>query len=496
MNAHTSAPTSGPLRPVLPKDNTRYDQYTTLPQLGLNGGGLIPVGGLRHAAPPARGSWVAFINPEGKAYFLHVESAQIAVVTEADLNDRTMLERASLWVAHLRGLADSLVADPHSAEAFISISGDESAHSCEYYIVDHAARQVFWLEEVSSDDVGLHGAVSDHHLHVLLEEQYWTHLCYFPMHRPPVTDDVFYTLMTTLSYGIVDAMTSSTSTVFMSGNAPELNTYLSVLERFKSRDLRDGNTTWIVARIWQAIYHQRILIHYGEVLARIDHEQTVHEVAVPSNETLAIILATLTFGFSRRHQRQLDDAFTDEVIFYSRWQALVKSLNAEWASSIHGSLISILLHFPLVAITVPIMPDVTLPASIALSVSGLLSGCVLSQIGSELEEFNSSAAVRSRLRMKSNRMILTICSPLAFVYALPRAFQIWGTLALGVNWVAVAIVHLGQIPALVLVALLCLVMLLSAGLLRVLEAQIEQITDRVGSMWARRVHSGEYQLMV
>ena len=41
---------------------------------------------------------------------------------------------------------------------------DEDDLSCGYYIVDHSKRCVFWLEPVSTDDVGMNPAFSLEHL--------------------------------------------------------------------------------------------------------------------------------------------------------------------------------------------------------------------------------------------------------------------------------------------------------------------------------------------
>jgi hypothetical protein len=69
---------------------------------------------------------------------------------------------------------------------------DEDPDSCAYYFVDHATLSVFWLHEVSTQDLNLYPVTSKSHLKLALEELYWNHVEFFPMHisinNPAVED--------------------------------------------------------------------------------------------------------------------------------------------------------------------------------------------------------------------------------------------------------------------------------------------------------------------
>lgn len=53
---------------------------------------------------------------------------------------------------------------PLSDSYELCLEFDEDELSCGYYIVDHSKRCIFWLEPVSTEDVGMNPAFSMEHL--------------------------------------------------------------------------------------------------------------------------------------------------------------------------------------------------------------------------------------------------------------------------------------------------------------------------------------------
>jgi hypothetical protein len=49
-----------------------------------------------------------------------------------------------------------------SAELFLQID-DDDPQSCGYYLVDHTSRTIFWLEDVSMEDLGIPPVISASH---------------------------------------------------------------------------------------------------------------------------------------------------------------------------------------------------------------------------------------------------------------------------------------------------------------------------------------------
>jgi len=70
--------------------------------------------------------------------------------------------------------------------------------ACGYYFVDHASRTDFWLEDVSSEDVGIPASTSPAQLRWALQEHYWMHVEYFPMHDGAIAPSAISELISVL----------------------------------------------------------------------------------------------------------------------------------------------------------------------------------------------------------------------------------------------------------------------------------------------------------
>ncbi|KAJ6615092.1 hypothetical protein B0H10DRAFT_1950218 [Mycena sp. CBHHK59/15] len=117
-------------------------------------------------------------------------------------------------------------------ELFLSSSGDidivldiikedRESLECGYYIVDHSARNVFWLDVFNMSDLTVWktvpGIVSSSHVNLTfielgLEIEYWRHCDLFPS-STSLSPTVIQELCDTIVYSIGDAMTSPTTTI-------------------------------------------------------------------------------------------------------------------------------------------------------------------------------------------------------------------------------------------------------------------------------------------
>lgn len=119
------------------------------------------------------------------------------MITEAYIYSPQIMEKVNHWLGEVE---DSLVRKQvdlsDDVELFLQIDGDDSA----YYFVDHSSHTQFWLDAVDTDAMDLPPAVSLSHLsepfprsprnvltatvtELALQELYWIHVEYFPMHR-------------------------------------------------------------------------------------------------------------------------------------------------------------------------------------------------------------------------------------------------------------------------------------------------------------------------
>jgi hypothetical protein len=172
--------------------------------------------------------WHSFVHPEGQVYFYH--AAEPRVVTDAWISCSSKLSLIMSAMDEFQQLLKEKNAhlEP-SMELALEIGSDGA--SVYYYIVDHATCRQFWLDPLSTDELGLAGVVSPSHLSELfstpliiqalkgcvhldttLEELYWTHVEYFPSHFGGIAVRHVDNLLSVLRHAELDHLTSSCST--------------------------------------------------------------------------------------------------------------------------------------------------------------------------------------------------------------------------------------------------------------------------------------------
>ena len=160
--------------------------------------------------------WVAFTHPEGQPYF-HRSTGPLRVVTEAYLYRTEIMERVTSWANRVEdALLVKGIKPSNSMELFLQPCEDLA--SCGYYLVDHATRSEFWIDQVSTELLGLRRVVSISHLSTpqklfnrrrcinvriesALAELYWAHLEYFPMHYDGLSSDNVDELISVFAHG-------------------------------------------------------------------------------------------------------------------------------------------------------------------------------------------------------------------------------------------------------------------------------------------------------
>jgi hypothetical protein len=103
-----------------------------------------------------------YTHPEGKPYF-YLDS-RLRIVTEAYLYRPEVMEKITYWSEGMQEvLAHRGITIGGDVELLLQLD-DEDPDSCAYYFVDHATRSVFWLHEVSTQDLNLYPVTSKSHL--------------------------------------------------------------------------------------------------------------------------------------------------------------------------------------------------------------------------------------------------------------------------------------------------------------------------------------------
>ncbi|THH32081.1 hypothetical protein EUX98_g2117 [Antrodiella citrinella] len=173
------------LRPTTSIATTRYDKVDKvvtrhhIVSIGLFGLGQSPN---PLYLPPL---WSECIHPEGNVYF--VRNSQPKVVTEANMYAEVVQEKVAQWIDEIENFAASR-AICLSETVELTVDPSDDLEYCKYYLVDHSSRVEFWLDEVTTEELGIRTAVSEAHLRQALEEQYWSHVEHFPSHEATGVD--------------------------------------------------------------------------------------------------------------------------------------------------------------------------------------------------------------------------------------------------------------------------------------------------------------------
>jgi hypothetical protein len=103
--------------------------------------------------------WSTYVHPEGQRYF-HRNSA-LQVVTEANIYCTETRGKISNWAKQIEDtLLQKGVPLSNSVELFLQFDGSD----CAYYLVDHATRTEFWLDDLETEHLNILPVVSISHL--------------------------------------------------------------------------------------------------------------------------------------------------------------------------------------------------------------------------------------------------------------------------------------------------------------------------------------------
>jgi hypothetical protein len=124
------------------------------------------------------GGWRSYVHPEGALYFYH--EATVSVYSLVYLPALTMNQRTytstNMYKEDLRDLINLFLSKieqeklqhmtemPVDVECMLQLEGHENdtGYDCYYYLVDHANRVIFWMNEFHADEmIGEIGGVTD-----------------------------------------------------------------------------------------------------------------------------------------------------------------------------------------------------------------------------------------------------------------------------------------------------------------------------------------------
>jgi hypothetical protein len=87
----------------------------------------------------------------------------LSVVTGEDLSSVVASRHVYYWSDEVVKILEEITV-PLSSSFELYLEYDQDQHRCGYYIVDHSKRSIFWLENLSTQTVGINPAFSQEHL--------------------------------------------------------------------------------------------------------------------------------------------------------------------------------------------------------------------------------------------------------------------------------------------------------------------------------------------
>ncbi|KAJ7607872.1 hypothetical protein FB45DRAFT_1067628 [Roridomyces roridus] len=472
-NAHDTEQLQVALYATTPDTRRRYDK-PTLTQLEYIDK-VIPAGlrclpACTSSTSSSTKAWSRHTHPEGRPYFVlvSIKFPSLKILTEdwipsasASATHTRVVQKIELGLGLLR--TGGMDMQNVNLEAFIEVQdGGGGEPYAFYYLINHASRTIFWLQEVGFEGIGLRDSTSDELRDMQLEELYWKHVEHFPMHLGPdgLGKDRFDALACVLAHGKIDQLTSRDSTFAFT--AEKCAEFLDVLNTSQDRTA-DGHVIWIYARLWHELLDARFYTFYNDKNARITRSQAVvaadggHPSAASSARIFSGLASLLSFNVSRKYTCKLNDIFVDQVVYEGVWDAFTARCIKDWSVTLHGTTMCLLGHGFLFLL--PTHNPAVATISAGLLVSSFLTAKILLHRYDSLKDLNA---------VQAYEYLNNTCSPaykfqlVALTLALPEALQIWGLLAFLAN---LGIIFSGYFGMVVTLAVGAVVGLLGLGVL-------------------------------
>ncbi|KAI5121696.1 hypothetical protein M0805_002089 [Coniferiporia weirii] len=407
------------LRPITPAHSTRYakpGRATVCSKCILPG--LFSRRGEPEPKYLASG-WINCIQAEGQPYFYHSEGH---FVTEANIYNPEKLERITHWMGVVRKFAEMCdIEVTNSMEIMLQLDDDDES-LCSYYLIEHDSGSVFWLHEITSEDVGIPESASYAQLRWASTENYWTHVEYFSAHLSGVRMSCARELISILTHARADHLTSLVGTFPYS--AAQCKDFADLLRDHvsgSSEVLTDTYIICIVARLWGQVARHRFMNHYGEENARLSRDQRVLDDSARGSPLMFKLLSkTVFFGIPCTFITELDGLWVDNIVYAESWKQFMPRCLADWKeSAVWGVALTLFHAFFFFS---SIGSHSIAIASLALSIVGFIASLALVNYHRMPLNFETSDA--AGFLSQTHHPIFGF-APLSLVYSIPKALVFW-----------------------------------------------------------------------
>ncbi|KAF8524076.1 hypothetical protein BU17DRAFT_85133 [Hysterangium stoloniferum] len=404
-------------RPRKPPTYARMPIYAGPPSLTRGRRASLPHG------------WEMYVHPEGQPYFITqwTESPYLAVITDNNVWEKDVATRVVDFAHLLFGLLNGLGhgdLNSSNVDLVVSIDMDQDKDQDSYYFIHHERTSIFWLYDLSDDDVDypiLDLFTGYDHLQLKIRKLYWIHQEFFP-HRA-VPNKWLTELVSTLSFDLVDIATSPMPTCPY--GRQEVDAILLTLKNMQ--DYNGLVRTAIIGRAWALIYDARFTNCYGEPEARLYRKQiAVGGWATPHPLMKVVFLAL--FDTPSVHLSTLHELYDGGVLYREGWRKWMDQLFEGWGEIILQATVLLTgdpnMGFLAVFNSTQQVAEENLVvtcsmASTLLSTASIVIGLL------HVREFYHQQFTGSDEFLNSKSKSFLDLQPLAILYSLPYALLMW-----------------------------------------------------------------------
>ncbi|KAF9234277.1 hypothetical protein BU15DRAFT_79229 [Melanogaster broomeanus] len=356
------------------------------------------------------------------------------VVTEANIEEvETKAQILDSLHIITRGLQCHDVKVPPRCELFLELDEDRSVGN--YYFVDHVSKELFWLEDMGTEWLGIPAATSSSQSHIALEKFYWAHLEFFPMHHElherefsQIVDEI-YTVISR-----ADRETFTSTFPYTPDTCMQFSNML--LSSKKGRLLigqrADGYILCRAARLAGAIVDQQCITFYGQEAAQMNRRQELHLAVAWIPQWLSTVANLMLFGMPRYYISLLEDLHVNDHPPLEQWREFRSLCLTGWTSSL-------LLSSWILIVTILLVNmcddgfSIAIPSIISCLLSIVSASCLQLRLrpgeSVGVSSFTKPFVAQCPYFLRFFEFVESKFFgflPLAIVFSLPKAGSIWG----------------------------------------------------------------------
>ncbi|KAF8750352.1 hypothetical protein RHS01_09492 [Rhizoctonia solani] len=319
--------------------------------------------------------WQRFCNPaEGRPYY---RNPLLRILTESNITEGHVLNRVMQWNQIIAPLASRFTKRDY--DVVLNVSGDEGMGSCNYYLVDYAAKEISWLRDLPTTTLGMPDIRSSNHLNTL----------------------------------------SSTGSV-----SPFQQEECELYSRALLQALNNGGhieINWCLGRLHSLITQSRIINLFGEPNARTDRNVVVNGQKSPPETMVFMLWSILMFNIPSIYLARWNAIWVDRVTYTREWRKLTKDVMEELLYGLIASGVMILASVTLQGLTSS--TAIRVLATVAM-IFAITSGFYAASLFSKLRTLGGCAADAANY-IQINEHINTGLQTMALEHSIPWALIVW-----------------------------------------------------------------------